>query len=126
MNENQTRYERGLDWLRKVDGRSGDAVVDKVAALSPDMAVMLVEMFGDVYSRPQLDLRSREIAVIAALTVLGYALPQLKVHVHAGLNVGLTPDEIREIILHMVPYVGFPATLNALFAAGEVLAEHSS
>lgn len=125
MNDTQTRYARGLEYLRKVDGPAGDAVVDKIAALSPDMAEMLVTTFGDYYSRPQLDLKTREIAVIAALTVLGHALPQLKVHVHAGLNVGLTPEEIREIILHMVPYIGFPATLNALFAAGEVLGAHA-
>jgi alkylhydroperoxidase/carboxymuconolactone decarboxylase family protein YurZ len=55
--------------------------------------------FGDIYSRPGLDLRAREIATIAALTVLGSATPQLKVHIAAGLNVGLRRDEIVETIV---------------------------
>ena len=78
--------------------------------------------FGDIYSRPGLDLRAREIATIAALTALGNASPQLKVHIEAGLNVGLTREEITEIIMQMAVYAGFPAALNGLFAAKEVFA----
>jgi 4-carboxymuconolactone decarboxylase len=72
--------------------------------------------FGDIYSRPGLDLRAREIATIAALTALGNAAPQLKVHIEAGLNVGLTREEITEVIIQMAVYAGFPAALNGLFA----------
>ncbi|STV97062.1 carboxymuconolactone decarboxylase [Klebsiella michiganensis] len=71
--------------------------------------------FGDIYARPGLDLRSREIATIAALTALGNAAPQLKVHIAAGLNVGLTQEEITEVIMQMAVYAGFPAALNGLF-----------
>ena len=78
--------------------------------------------FGDIYSRPGLDLRAREIATIAALTAMGNAAPQLKVHIEAGLNVGLSRDEIVEIIMQMAVYAGFPAALNGLFAAKEVFA----
>ncbi len=78
--------------------------------------------FGDIYSRPGLDLRAREIATIAALTALGNASPQLKVHIEAGLNVGLSRDEITEVIMQMAVYAGFPAALNGLFAAKEIFA----
>jgi len=78
--------------------------------------------FGDIYSRPGLDLRAREIATIAALTALGNASPQLKVHVEAGLNVGLSRDEITEVIMQMAVYAGFPAALNGLFVAKEIFA----
>jgi len=78
--------------------------------------------FGDIYSRPGLDLRAREIATIAALTALGNASPQLKVHVEAGLNVGLSRDEITEVIMQMAVYAGFPAAVNGLFAAKEIFA----
>jgi 4-carboxymuconolactone decarboxylase len=70
-----------------------------------------------------LDLRSREIATVAALTALGIATPQLKVHIHGGLNVGLTRQELIEIIIQMAIYAGFPAALNAMFAAREVFQE---
>ena len=78
--------------------------------------------FGDIYSRPGLDLRSREIAVIAALTALGNATPQLKAHLQAALNVGVTREEIVEVLMQMAVYAGFPAALNGLTAAREVFA----
>jgi 4-carboxymuconolactone decarboxylase len=76
--------------------------------------------FGDIYSRPGLDLRAREIATIAALTAMGGLERQLKLHIAAGLNVGLSRGEITEIIMQMAVYAGFPAALNGLFAAKEV------
>jgi 4-carboxymuconolactone decarboxylase len=62
------------------------------------------------------------VATIAALTALGNAGPQLKVHIQAGLNVGLSRDEIVETIMQMAVYAGFAAALNGLFAAKEVFA----
>lgn len=86
---------------------------------------LLVEFpFGDIYTRPGLDLRAREVATIAALTAMGTATPQLRVHIAAGLNVGLSREEIVEIIMQMAVYAGFPAALNGLFAARAVFAEH--
>lgn len=99
-------------------------MIAALADIAPDFATYVIEFpFGDIYSRPGLDLRSREIATIAALTALGNASPQLKVHIHAGLNVGLSRDEITEVIMQMAVYAGFPAALNGLFAAKTVFAE---
>ncbi len=64
----------------------------------------------------------REIAVVASLTALGNAAPQLKVHIHAALNVGVTREEVVEVIMQMAVYAGFPAALNGLTAAREVFA----
>jgi len=123
----QKRYERGLKMLGRIDGRAGEEVLDRVRAISPDFARLLAEFpFGDVYARPGLSLREREIAVVGALAALGFATPQLKVHVAAGLNVGLTQEEIVEIIIMMSVYAGFPAALNALFAADEVFRERAA
>ena len=119
------RYTIGRDMLQRVDGNGGDAVVNSLKDIAPDFARYLIEFpFGDIYARPGLDLRSREIATIAALTALGNAAPQLKVHIAAGLNVGLTQEEITEVIMQMAVYAGFPAALNGLFAAKEVFAAH--
>lgn len=119
------RYTIGREMLQRVDGKGGDAVVNSLKDIAPDFARYLIEFpFGDIYARLGLDLRSREIATIAALTALGNAAPQLKVHIAAGLNVGLTQEEITEVIMQMAVYAGFPAALNGLFAAKEVFAAH--
>jgi 4-carboxymuconolactone decarboxylase len=98
-------------------------VIDSLRDIAPDFARYLIEFpFGDIYSRPGLDLKSREIAVVAALTALGNAAPQLKVHIQGALNVGVTRDEVVEVIMQMAVYAGFPAALNGLTAAKEVFA----
>jgi 4-carboxymuconolactone decarboxylase len=117
------RFNKGMEKLQEIDGDAGKNVFERLMQVSPFMARYLVESFGEVCSLPALSNREREIAVIGALAVLGYALPQLKVHVHAGLNVGLTREEIVAIINTMSAYAGFPATLNALYAAQEVFCE---
>lgn len=120
-NQIESRFERGARALAEIDGEGGQKVVDSLTDIAPDFARYIIEFpFGDIYSRPGLDLRSREIATIAALTALGNAAPQLKVHIQAGLNVGLSRDEITEVIMQMAVYAGFPAALNGLFAAKDV------
>lgn len=117
------RYERGLAKLREVDGEAGERVLQSLEGIAPDFARYLIEFpFGDIYSRPGLDLRSREIAVVAALTALGNAAPQLQVHIRAALNVGVSRTEIVETIMQMAVYAGFPEALNGLAAAKEVFA----
>ena len=123
MMTTSTRYEQGLAKLREVDGHIGEQIVANLADIAPDFARYLIEFpFGDIYNRPGLDLKSREIAVVAALTALGNATPQLKVHIQGALNVGCTRDEIVETIMQMAVYAGFPAALNGLAAAKEVFA----
>lgn len=117
------RYQRGWEKLREIDGEVGEQVVQSLHDIAPDFARYLIEFpFGDIYARPGLDLKSREIAVVAALTALGNAAPQLKVHIQGALNVGVSRDEIVETIMQMAVYAGFPAALNGLSAAKEVFA----
>lgn len=117
------RYERGLDRLRELDAGKIEQIVDGLDDIAPGFGRLLVEFaFGDIYARPGLDLRSRQIATVAALTALGTAAPQLKVHVSGALNAGCTPGEVIETIMQMAVYAGFPAALNGLAAAREVLA----
>lgn len=121
---NQERFDRGLEKLKEVDGKAGESVIESLKDIAPDLARYTIEFpFGDVYSRPGLDLKSREIATVAALTALGNAQPQLKVHIHGALNVGCTRQEVVEVLIQMAVYAGFPAALNGIFAAKEVFAE---
>jgi 4-carboxymuconolactone decarboxylase len=115
------RYERGRQALEQVDGEAGVQVVEQLARSFPDFARYVLEFpFGDIYSRPGLGLRERELAVVAALTAMANAGPQLRVHLHAALHVGCTPIEIVEVVMQMSVYAGFPAALNGLAAVKEV------
>jgi 4-carboxymuconolactone decarboxylase len=124
--ENENRYQRGLAKLQEIDGEAGERVVASLEDIAPDFARYLIEFpFGDIYSRPGLDLKSREIATVAALTALGNAAPQLKVHIHAALNVGVTRTEIVETIMQMAVYAGFPAASTAWPPPGKFLTIHN-
>ena len=121
------RYEQGWKKLEEIDGDAGKNVMESLKDIAPDLGRYIIEFpFGDVYSRPGLDLKSREIATVAALAALGNARPQLKVHIHGALNVGCTREEIVEIMIQMAVYAGFPAALNGVFAAKEVFAERDA
>ena len=125
--ETQDRYKRGWKKLEEIDGEAGERVIESLKDIAPDFARYVIEFpFGDIYSRPGLDLKSREVAVVAALTALGNASPQLKVHIHGALNVGCTRQEVIEVIMQMAVYAGFPAALNGLFAAKEVFKERDN
>ena len=124
---NQSRFETGLERLNHIDGEAGQQVIESLQNICPDLAKYTIEYpFGDIYSRPGLDLKSREIATVAALTALGNCAPQLKVHLNAALNVGCSEEEIKEVILQMSVYAGFPSALNGMFAFKVVLAERNT
>ena len=115
------RYERGWEMLQRVGGGDGAGVIAGLRQIAPDLGRYIAEFpYGDIYTRPGLDLRSRQIATVAALTALGDAQPQLKVHIAEALNVGCTRQEVIETIVHTAIYAGFPAALKAIFAAAEV------
>jgi 4-carboxymuconolactone decarboxylase len=124
MQPDESRYDRGLAKMRQMFGPQIDAALTSLAATSPDLVRCLVEFpFGDIYPRPGLDLKTREMLTVAALTVLGYPQVELKDHIRGALNVGCTRDEILEIILQMAIYAGFPAALEAVKSAASVFGE---
>ncbi|PSU68899.1 4-carboxymuconolactone decarboxylase [Photobacterium phosphoreum] len=124
---NKLRFENGLELLNSIDGEAGKKVIESLQDICPDLAKYTIEYpFGDIYARSGLDLKSREIATVAALTALGNCAPQLKVHLNAALNVGCSEEEIKEVILQMSIYAGFPAALNGMFAFKEVLLDRKA
>ncbi|CCN85988.1 carboxymuconolactone decarboxylase family protein [Vibrio nigripulchritudo] len=121
-----SRYQIGVEQLSKIDGAAGQKVIESLEDICPDLARLTIEYpFGDIYSREGLSLKEREIATVAALTAMGNCAPQLEVHLNAALNVGCTEDELKEVILQMSVYAGFPAALNGMFSFKEVLAKRS-
>lgn len=123
----ETRFERGWRRLKRIDGEAGEKVINALEDTAPNLARYTIEFpFGDVYDPDRLDLRSREIATVAALTAMGTAEPQLKVHMHAALNVGVTRQELIAVVEQMAVYAGFPAAINGAMAAREVFEERDA
>lgn len=117
----QTRFERGMELLDRIDGGGGETVIRSLEGVAPDLGRYIAEFaFGDVYARPGLSLEEREMVTLASLLTAGGCEPQLEVHLNAALNVGLSPEKIVETLLQCVPYTGFPRVLNAVFAAKRV------
>lgn len=124
---NEDRFAKGYEKFLSVDGKGGLKAVEDLKELVPELERYLVEYpFGDVYSRPGLDTGTRELASIAALTAMGGCEPQLRVHIHAALNLGRTRQEVVEAILQMSVYAGFPRAINALYTARDVFARRDA
>ncbi|KAB8334673.1 carboxymuconolactone decarboxylase [Scytonema tolypothrichoides VB-61278] len=120
------RYSRGIETLKRVGGKEYDRATRPLEPFSPDLSRMVVEhVFGGVVSRSGLDLKQREIATVAALTAIGSVRPALKFHIHGMLNVGCSPQEVIETILHAVVYAGFPAAQDGMTIAREVFKERN-
>ncbi|MFJ8441445.1 carboxymuconolactone decarboxylase family protein [Kitasatospora griseola] len=118
------RFEHGLDVLGRIDGEAGENVLAALSDVSPELAHQVAAWgFGEIYTRPELAPRDRQLVTLGMLTALGGCEPQLRVHVNAALNVGLTPQQIVEALLHSAVYCGFPRALNATLAAKQVFAE---
>jgi 4-carboxymuconolactone decarboxylase len=112
----QSRFERGLENAHLLGAQPDPRLVESVG----DLGKYLVEFaFGDVYERPGLSLREREIATVAALVVMGRG-PQVRAHFKSSLHVGVTWDELAEVVLQTVPFAGFPTALDAMLILTEL------
>lgn len=90
--------------------------------IAPDLQKYVVEFaFGQIYSRPGISDKQRVLTTITALVAQGK--PQIAMHIKTGLSVGLKPEEIVGVIVHLIPYVGLPSVLNALKVAQEIFKE---
>lgn len=112
-------YEKGMRIRREV---LGDAHVDGAVARTTPFTAAFQEYltraaWGDVWSRPGLDRRTRSCITLALLTALG-AENEIEMHVHAAIRNGVAPEEIAEVLLHTAVYAGIPAA-NAAFAIAE-------
>lgn len=120
------RLERGRITLAETSGAAGDAVVHSFDDIAPDLGRMIVEhSYGEVFSRPGIDMKTRELSACAALAAVGSATTEtpLRVHINAALNVGATREEIIETLLNLASYCGYPATQQAVRIASEEFAK---
>lgn len=118
-----SRYEKGKEVLEGIQDRSVEEIFKDLDDIAPDLSRFVVEFpYSEIYTRKEVDLKTRELCTVAALTVLG-TVPQLKDHINAALNVGNSPVEVIEIIMQMCAYAGFPKAINGVAAAKEVFDE---
>ncbi|MBN2028401.1 MAG: carboxymuconolactone decarboxylase family protein [Actinobacteria bacterium] len=117
------RFERGWSKFRELNEPYAEQMRETMERDEPELFRFIVEfVFGEVLSRPVLDLKTRELVTVAVLTALGNARQQLRLHIHAALNVGWSREEVHEIIMQQAVYAGFPAALNGATLAREVFA----
>ena len=115
------RFKKGMEVLKKTNQESIENLFDNLEDIAPDLARFAVEFpYSEIYTRETVDLKTRELATVAALTAMGTAETQLISHINAALNVDNTPEEIVEIIMQMSAYAGFPAAINGVMTAKEV------
>jgi 4-carboxymuconolactone decarboxylase len=122
--EASAEYQRGMNEIRKQLGPMADSYIEKIKAVAPEFAWVNVTFpFGELYARDVLDLKTRELCTVAALTVQGFSLPELRIHVDAAVRSGASREEVVEVITQMIAYAGFPAATNALMTAMAVFQE---
>lgn len=123
----QTRFETGMEQLKKIDGIDGENVIKSLENIAPDVGRFIIEFaFGEIYPRENLSLPEREMITITSLLTLGGCESQLEVHINGALNVGISPQKIVETFIQCIPYVGFPRVLNAIAVAKSVFSERKN
>ena len=123
LTDKETRIKHANDIGEKMYGKNWISIIESIEKMDPVFAQFVKEIpYGSVYPRDGLSLRDREISAISVLTVLNLKT-QLKSHILAGLKVGLSREEILELVLHLAMYIGYPLALDALKVVNEVF-EH--
>ena len=120
----ETRYEKGLAVQKSIFGE----MIDKLYKESPKNQLHIqkylsANCFGDYQTRKGLDIKTRELLTFSMLIALGGCEPQLKGHIQGNLNIGNDKEVLLSVITQLLPYVGYPRTLNALRCVNEVIPE---
>lgn len=125
MSENQkdNRYDHGVEIMKGMMGKNGNKIINELQQLHPDIAHLVIAGYADIYGRSGLEKKETAIVILTALIVQG-ATDQLYAHTYTALNMGLTPNEILEIVIQCTAYIGFPRSLSCLKVIQEVIKEN--
>ncbi len=117
-------FELGRDLRRRMFGTAGaDDPIESTTELTDKLQEIVTRnVFGDIWQRPELDTRTRSMLPLAMLVALGRT-HEVRIHLRGALANGVTPEEIREIMLHSSLYCGIPAAVDGIRTAGEIFAE---
>jgi 4-carboxymuconolactone decarboxylase len=117
----ETRFEKGLAVQKEIFGD----MIDKMYQESPANQLHIqkylsANCFGDYYTRKGLDIKTRELLTFSMLLSLGGCEPQLKGHIQGNINIGNDKEVLLSVVTQLLPYVGYPRTLNAIRCINEV------
>ena len=120
----ETRFEKGLKVQKEIFGDT----IDKMYEKSPENQLHIQKYlsencFGDYYTRKGLDIKTRELLTLSMLIALGGTEPQIKGHIQGNINVGNDKETLLSVMTQLLPYVGYPRTLNAIKCLNEVIPE---
>lgn len=119
-------HEKGLKRIQEILGDKGAKIIDSFRAISPDFTDYIVHfVYGELYTRQGLSDKNREMAAVASLISQGKTGLPLRGHINGMLNVGWTKKEIVELIIFLIPFVGFPSTAEAMKVMHEVFSERT-
>jgi 4-carboxymuconolactone decarboxylase len=118
----ETRHEKGLALQKAIFGE----MIEQMYEQSPKNQLHIQEFlssncFGDYYTRRGLDIKTRELLTFAMLISLGGCEPQVKGHIQGNVSVGNNKEVLLDVVTQLLPYIGYPRTLNALCCLNEVL-----
>lgn len=118
------RHQKGLELRRRMFGRAGaDDHIDRASKyMRPVQDIVTEQCFGEIWSRPGLDLRTRSLITVAMLAALGKTA-EIRIHTRGALANGATKEELKELALHVSPYCGIPAMVNAMIAIEAAIGE---
>jgi 4-carboxymuconolactone decarboxylase len=123
MRSDSSRRARSAEKIGEVLGQTPEQVERSLGDIAPQLATYVLEtIFGEIYQSPTLDVRTRQIVTVTALATLGTAAPQLRTHIGGALRCGVTREELVEIMMQLVPYVGVATAINGVAACREVFA----
>lgn len=123
MHSEPQRRARGAQKIGEILGQTPEQVEQSLSDLAPQLATYVLEViYGEIYQAPTLDPRTRQIVTVAALATLGTAAPQLRTHIGGAMRCGVAREELIEIMMQLVPYVGVAAAINGVAACRDVFA----
>ncbi|MGB8556246.1 MAG: carboxymuconolactone decarboxylase family protein [Pseudolabrys sp.] len=123
MHSEPQRRARGAQKIGEILGQTPEQVEQSLSDLAPQLATYVLEViYGEIYQASTLDSRTRQIVTVAALATLGTAAPQLRTHIGGALRCGVAREELIEIMMQLVPYVGVAAAINGVAACRDVFA----
>src|SRR4051794_31247737 len=122
--QEDARRLRGSEKIKEILGQTPADVERSLGDVSPRLANYVLDtIYGEIYQSPVLDPKTRQIVTIAALATLGTAAKQLRTHIAGARRCGLSREEIVEVMVQLVPFVGVPAALNGVAVCREVFQE---
>ncbi|OCG20948.1 hypothetical protein A9G11_09650 [Gilliamella sp. wkB108] len=123
----KSRHDNGLKNITQLYGELGANGLKENAKLANKFDEYICDFaYGDIYSRNSLSLLQKQIVTISSLITQGCVQDELSMHMHGGLNAGLTEEQILDICVHCLPYVGFPRVTTALKTAHNVFKERKN